>query len=131
MAKIKNEQVSINLQKELAEWVATNTHILNFDPDTFEIETIFKDSFGESVYCFVEKIEFDKYKVTDDGRTLFKLDPSASDEDLIAASEDLITASGFSFNVENGVISCECNEQTLAENIMQLGQLEVNVSYLN
>jgi len=34
MAKIKNEQVSINLQKELAEWVATNTHILNFGPDT-------------------------------------------------------------------------------------------------
>lgn len=131
MAKIKKELACVNLQKEIAEWFATNTHILNFGPDTLEIETIFRDSFGESVYCFVEKIEFDKYNVTDDGRILFKLDPSASDEDLIAACADLITASGFSFNVENGVISCECNEQTLAENIMQLGQLEANVSYLN
>ena len=131
MAKIKKELACVNLQKEIAEWVTTNTHILNFGPDTFEIETIFKDSFGETVYCFVEKTGVDKYNVTDDGRALFKLDPSASDEDLIAASEDLIIASGFSFNVENGVISCECNEQTLAENIMQLGQLEVNVSYLN
>ena len=130
MTKIKKEGF-INLRKELAEWVATNTHILNFGPDTFEIETIFKDSFGESVYCFVEKIEFDKYNVTDDGRILFKLDPSASDEDLIATSEDFVTASGFSFNVENGVISCESDEQTLAEKVMQLGQLQANVSYLN
>ena len=131
MTKIKKELACVNLQKEIAEWITTNTHILNFGPDTLEIETIFKDSFGETVYCFVEKTGVDKYNVTDDGRALFKLDPSASDEDLIAASEDLIIASGFSFNVENGVISCECNEQTLAENIMQLGQLEVNVSYLN
>ena len=131
MTKIKKELACVNLQKEIAEWITTNTHILNFCPDTLEIETIFKDSFGETVYCFVEKTGVDKYNVTDDGRALFKLDPSASDEDLIAASEDLIIASGFSFNVENGVISCECNEQTLAENIMQLGQLEVNVSYLN
>ena len=131
MAKIKKELACVNLQKEIAEWVATNTHILNFGPDTLEIETIFKDSFGESVYCFVEKIEFDKYNVTDDGRILFKLDPSASDEDLIAACADLVTASGFSFNVENGVISCESDEQTLAEKVMQLGYLEVKVSYLN
>ena len=131
MAKIKKELACVNLQKEIAEWVTTNTHILNFGPDTFEIETIFKDSFGETVYCFVEKTGVDKYNVTDDDRALFKLDPSASDEDLIAASEDFVTASGFSFNVENGVISCESDEQTLAEKVMQLGQLQVNVSYLN
>ena len=131
MAKIKKVQACINLQKEITEWITTNTHILNFGPDTLEIETIFKDSFDEAVYCFIEKTGFETYNVTDDGRTLFKLDPSASDEDLIAACADLVTASGFSFNVENGVISCESDEQTLAEKIMQLGQLQVNVSYLN
>ena len=131
MENIRKEQSYINLQKEIVKWITTNTHILNFGPDTLEIETIFKDSFDEAVYCFIEKTGLATYNVTDDGRTLFKLDPSASDEDLITASEDLVTASGFSFNVENGVISCESDEQTLAENIMQLGQLAVKVSYLN
>ena len=131
MAKIKKAQACINLQKEITEWITTNTHILNFGPDTLEIKTIFKDSFDEAVYCFIEKTGVDKYNVTDDGRALFKLDPSASDEDLIAACADLVTASGFSFNVENGVISCESDEQTLAEKVMQLGYLEVKVSYLN
>lgn len=122
---------SLTLQKDITKWITQHTKVLEFGPDTLEIETILKDSFGETVYCFVEKNQNGSFDINDDGRALFKLDPSASDAELIDAVADFVFNAGFSFNAENGVISCESDPQDLVKNIIQLAQIEVNVSYLN
>lgn len=119
------------LSKMLAKWMNDSTHVLKIDQDTFEIETIFKDSFAEAVLCFVEKTRKNTFKVTDDGRILFKIDPSASDLDLIDAIQSISLGAGFDFNLKNGVISIEVAREKLVEAIMSLAQLQVNISYLN
>ncbi|WP_338199211.1 DUF1828 domain-containing protein [Lactobacillus rizhaonensis] len=112
-------------------WVNNHTHVLLMDQNTLEVETIYRDSFNESVYCFVEITAKEKFIVSDDGRSLFKLDPSASDVDLIATIGDISLASEFDFNLQNGVISAKADRQNLIDTIMRLAQLQVNISYLN
>ena len=112
-------------------WVNNHTHVLLMDQNTLEVETIYRDSFNESVYCFVEITAKEKFIVSDDGRSLFKLDPSASDVDLIATIGDISLASEFDFNLQNGAISAKADRQTLIDTIMRLAQLQVNISYLN
>ena len=80
-------------------WVNNPTHVLLMDQNTLEVETIYRDSFNESVYCFVEITAKEKFIVSDDGRSLFKLEPSASDVDLIATIGDISLASEFDFNL--------------------------------
>ena len=112
-------------------WVNNHTHVLLMDQNTLEVETIYRDSFNELVYCFVEITAKEKFIVSDDGRSLFKLDPSASDVDLIATIGDIALASEFDFNLQNGVISAKADRQNLIDTIMRLAQLQVNISYLN
>lgn len=112
-------------------WVNNHTHVLLMNQNTLEVETIYRDSFNESVYCFVEITAKEKFIVSDDGRSLFKLDPSASDVDLIATIGDISLASEFDFNLQNGVISAKADRQNLIDTIMRLAQLQVNISYLN
>ena len=112
-------------------WVNNHTHVLLMDQNTLEVETIYRDSFNELVYCFVEITAKEKFIVSDDGRSLFKLDPSASDVDLIATIGDISLASEFDFNLQNGVISAKVDRQNLIDTIMRLAQLQVNISYLN
>ena len=112
-------------------WVNNHTHVLLMDQNTLEVETIYRDSFNESVYCFVEITAKEKFIVSDDGRSLFKLDPSASDVDLIATIGDISLTSEFDFNLQNGAISAKADRQTLIDTIMRLAQLQVNISYLN
>ena len=112
-------------------WVNNHTHVLLMDQNTLEVETIYRDSFNESVYCFVEITAKEKFIVSDDGRSLFKLDPSASDVDLIATIGDIAIASEFNFNLQNGVISAKADRENLIDTIMRLAQLQVNISYLN
>lgn len=111
--------------------VNNHTHVLLMDQNTLEVETIYRDSFNELVYCFVEITAKEKFIVSDDGRSLFKLDPSASDVDLIATIGDIAIASEFNFNLQNGVISAKVDRQNLIDTIMRLAQLQVNISYLN
>lgn len=112
-------------------WVNNHTHVLLLDQNTLEVETIYRDSFNELVYCFVEITAKEKFIVSDDGRSLFKLDPSASDVDLIATIGDIAIASEFNFNLQNGVISAKADRENLIDTIMRLAQLQVNISYLN
>ena len=112
-------------------WVNNHTHVLLMDQNTLEVETIYRDSFNELVYCFVEITAKEKFIVSDDGRSLFKLDPSASDVDLIATIGDIAIASEFNFNLQNGVISAKADRQNLIDTIMRLAQLQVNISYFN
>ena len=112
-------------------WVNNHTHVLLMDQNTLEVETIYRDSFNEPVYCFVEITTKEKFIVSDDGRSLFKLDPSASDVDLIATIGDIAIASEFNFNHQNGVISAKADRKNLIDTIMRLAQLQVNISYLN
>lgn len=128
---MKDKCSSQLLSKMLAKWMNDSTHVLKIDQDTFEIETIFKDSFAEAVLCFVEKTRKNTFKVTDDGRILFKIDPSASDLDLIDAIQSISLGAGFDFNLKNGVISIEVAREKLVKAIMSLAQLQVNISYLN
>lgn len=127
---VKNADLN-EFKDALQIWVNNNTHVLLMDQNTLEVETIYRDSFNESVYCFVERTAEEKFIVSDDGRTLFKLDPSASDADLITTISDISLASEFDFNLQNGVISTKANKENLIDTIMRIAQLQVNISYLN
>lgn len=112
-------------------WVNNHTHVLLMDQNTLEVETFYRDSFNESVYCFVEITAKEKFIISDDGRSLFKLDTSASDVDLIATIGDISLASEFDFSLQNGVISAKTDRENLIDTLMRLAQLQVNISYLN
>ena len=129
---MKGKHADLNeFKNTLQLWVNNHTHVLLMDQNTLEVETIYRDSFNELVYCFVEITAKEKFIVSDDGRSLFKLDPSASDVDLIATIGDIAIASEFNFNLQNGVISAKADRENLIDTIMRLAQLQVNISYLN
>ncbi|MBA1393313.1 DUF1828 domain-containing protein, partial [Lactobacillus sp. XV13L] len=106
-----------------------NTHVIPFGPNTLEVATPVRDALGEAVYCFIEKDE-EGYLVSDDGRTLFKLDPSASDGELAEMAARLARVADCEFNQENGVLAARTKRGGLVDRVMTLTQLQVAVSYL-
>ncbi|BDR60417.1 DUF1828 domain-containing protein [Lactobacillus xylocopicola] len=115
--------------KALNQWMTANTHVLELAPDTLEVATLARDAMGETVYCFVEA-RADHYEVSDDGRCLFKLDPSASDEALYQLAAGLAGDAGFHLNAANGVLSAMTEAAELLPKIVALAQLQVVISFL-
>lgn len=125
----QSKKVCTELKQKIINWLASNINVLIFDENTIEIATSQRDSLGEEVYCFVEKKET-ALKVTDDGRCLFKLDPSASDEELFESCAKLIWDAGFEVNPSTGVIFTEVDSEDLVPKISELARLQVAISYL-
>ncbi|WEV40602.1 DUF1828 domain-containing protein [Lactobacillus sp. ESL0681] len=117
------------VQKSISDWVIDNTKVIQVSEDTLEVATTEIDAYGDTVYCFVKSLT-DTYQVSDDGRLLFKLDPGASDEELIQTATELVLSSGFDFDDVTNEISITIPKSELASSIMKLAQLQVAISYL-
>ncbi|MCX8722728.1 DUF1828 domain-containing protein [Lactobacillus sp. B4005] len=121
---------SQQLKKAIGSWVQDQTQICQIADNAWEIVTFVQDAMGESIYCFVEQKD-DYFRVGDDGRTLFKIDPSASDQNLLDSAEELILADGFEYDANTGEIWAQADEESLVAVIMELVQLAAAISYLS
>ncbi|WEV42878.1 DUF1828 domain-containing protein [Lactobacillus sp. ESL0684] len=120
---------SESVQKSISDWVIDNTKVAQVSEDTLEVATTEIDAYGDTIYCFIKMLD-NAYQVSDDGRLLFKLDPGASDEELIQTATELVLGSGFDFDELTNEISITIPKSELASSIMKLAQLQVAISYL-
>ena len=124
-----SKEIEQIIKDQIGNWVVNHTQVCFIGDDTLEIATSEKDSLGETVYCFIQKSN-DVYRIGDDSRTLFKIDPSANDEELYAMTEEVAKSAGFDFDYNTGEIWKEVSRANVIEMIMKLTQLVVAVSYL-
>lgn len=118
------------LRTQIDSWIQNHLKVCDFGQDTWEIAGYEKDALGDTVYCFVEK-EGSHYRVSDGGRTIFKLDPSISDDEMIATAEEIILDSGFEFTPKSTEIWQITTNSELIATIMYLIRLTLALSYLN
>lgn len=118
-----------NLKTKLIDWLATKTQISQFDDGTIEIMAPVKDALGDNIYCFVTQ-KTNSYLVSDDGRCLFKLDPSASNNELFEEAAEIAANAEFKLNDNNWTICTLTDKENLLESIMQLINIQVAISYL-
>ncbi|CCI85405.1 Putative uncharacterized protein [Lactobacillus pasteurii DSM 23907 = CRBIP 24.76] len=114
---------------EIGKWAQRNTGIVQFKDGGYAIATFEIDSFGDTIYVFVEKTEWG-YRVGDDGRLLFKLDPGESNLDMYETAAEIALGAGYDFDEETCEIFVEVEEEDLAQAIMRLAQIQVAISYL-
>lgn len=117
-----------NLKTKLVDWLATKTQISQFNDGTIEIMAPVKDALGDNIYCFVTQ-KTNSYLVSDDGRCLFKLDPSASNSELFEEAAEIAANAEFELN-NNWTIFTLTDEKNLLETIIQLINIQVAISYL-
>lgn len=117
------------LKKSIGEWVSAHTQIMSVSADTLEIATTEIDSYGDTIYCFVQK-KSDHYIVSDDGNLLFKLDPGETDQELYQTAEDIALGAGYEFNKAHGLIFVRTDKVNLPQAIIKLAQLQIAISYL-
>lgn len=118
------------LRTDIGNYVASQTNIVRVDKRTLQIATMMIDSYGDTVYVWVEEGE-DHYRVSDDGRILFKLDPGQEDKELYDTAEDIALGSGYQFDEEHCEIYVDIDKKNVAQAAMKLAQLQVAISYLN
>ncbi|MDF7672101.1 DUF1828 domain-containing protein [Lactobacillus sp. ESL0701] len=126
---VKELANQLQLNQAIGDWVAAHTGVTAVSSDTLEVATTAIDSYGDTVYCFVQQVG-ERYLVTDDGRMLFKLDPGISDTDLYETTAEIALGAGYDFNEENCEISVQVEQDNLAQAIVKLAQLQVAISYL-
>lgn len=117
------------IKNGIGNWISENTQIISISDDTYEIATTEIDSYGDTIYCFVKKME-DLYQIGDEGRILFKLDPGADDVDLYRTAEEIAIGAGFDFDEETCEISVTTDKDNLVQAIIKLSQLQIAISYL-
>ncbi|WEV37815.1 DUF1828 domain-containing protein [Lactobacillus sp. ESL0677] len=126
---VKELTKPVQLKQAIGDWIANHTGIIAVSSDTWEVATTAIDSYGDTVYCFVQQVGED-YLVTDDGRILFKLDPGISDADLFETTAEIALGAGYDFNEKTCEISVQVKQENLAQAIIKLAQLQVAISYL-
>lgn len=117
------------LKNKLSNWFLRNIEIIAVSDDTVEIATTEKDSFGEVIYCYVQKLG-ESYRVSDDGRLLFKLDPSISDADLLNLAFELAAKAGIQLDEKNCELWVLSDFNELCDKVMLLAQIQAAISYL-
>lgn len=118
-----------NLNSEISQYVVKQTKIIWVDKHTMQIATMMIDAYGDTVYVWVEKDD-DYYRVSDDGRILFKLDPNEEDHELNETAEEIAVGSGYQFDENHFEIYVDVDQKNLAQAVMKLAQLQVAISYL-
>ena len=121
-----------NLNSEISQYVVKQTKIIWVDKHTMQIATMMIDAYGDTVYVvyvWVEKDD-DYYRVSDDGRILFKLDPNEDDHELNETAEEIAVGSGYQFDENHFEIYVDVDQKNLAQAVMKLAQLQVAISYL-
>lgn len=114
---------------EIGDYVAKETKAIWVDDQTMQIATMMIDSYGDTVYAWVEE-DGDVCRVSDDGRILFKLDPQAEDSELYETAEEIALGSGYQFDEEHCMIYVDVDRENVAQAVMKLALLQVAISYL-
>lgn len=117
------------LDREIGDYIAGNTKVIWVDNHTMQIATMMIDSYGDTVYVWVEEAE-DHCRVSDGGRILFKLDPNSEDEELNETAKEIAIGSGYQFDDDHFEIYVDVDRKNVAQAAMKLAQLQVAISYL-
>lgn len=124
---MKNSEIE-QIQQNSMNWLKENIHFIKAGSD-IEVATPLIGAYGDLVYCWIEK-EGDYYRITDDGGTLFKLDPSQENIDLFEEAMDIVIGAGFEFDEETLEIYQVVDQADIPATINDLTQLQVALTYL-
>ena len=117
------------INHEIGSYVAKVTKTIWVDDRTLQIATMMIDSYGDTVYVWVEEAD-DHCRVSDGGRILFKLDPNEEDKELYETGGDIALGSGYEFDEKHCEIFVDVDRKNVAQAAMKLAQLQVAISYL-
>lgn len=124
---MKNSELKLIEQASL-DWLKQNIQFIQAGED-IEVVTPLIGAYGDLVYCWIEK-EKDGYRITDDGGTLFKLDPAQENFDLLEEAADIVIGAGFEFDEDTSEIYQIVTQENIAQTLSDLTQLQVVLTYL-
>lgn len=124
---MKNSELKLIEQASL-DWLKQNIQFIQAGED-IEVVTPLIGAYGDLVYCWIEK-EKDGYRITDDGGTLFKLDPAQENFDLLEEAADIVIGAGFEFDEDTSEIYQIVAQENIAQTLSNLTQLQVALTYL-
>ncbi|ABJ60254.1 hypothetical protein HMPREF5175_00300 [Lactobacillus gasseri SV-16A-US] len=127
MIKMKNSELKLIEQASL-DWLKQNIQFIQAGED-IEVVTPLIGAYGDLVYCWIEK-EKDGYRITDDGGTLFKLDPAQENFDLLEEAADIVIGAGFEFDEDTSEIYQIVAQENIAQTLSDFTQLQVALTYL-
>ncbi len=124
---MKNSELKLIEQASL-DWLKQNIQFIQAGED-IEVVTPLIGAYGDLVYCWIEK-EKDGYRITDDGGTLFKLDPAQENFDLLEEAADIVIGAGFEFDEDTSEIYQIVAQENIAQTLSDFTQLQVTLTYL-
>lgn len=124
---MKNSELKLIDQASL-DWLKQNIQFIQAGED-IEVVTPLIGAYGDLVYCWIEK-EKDGYRITDDGGTLFKLDPAQENFDLLEEAADIVIGAGFEFDEDTSEIYQIVAQENIAQTLSDFTQLQVALTYL-
>lgn len=124
---MKNSELKLIEQASL-DWLKQNIQFIQAGED-IEVATPLIGAYGDLVYCWIEK-EKDGYRITDDGGTLFKLDPAQENFDLLEEAADIVIGAGFEFDEDTSEIYQIVAQENIAQTLSDFTQLQVALTYL-
>ncbi|MCZ3947392.1 DUF1828 domain-containing protein [Lactobacillus gasseri] len=124
---MKNSELKLIEQASL-DWLKQNIQFIQAGED-IEVVTPLIGAYGDLVYCWIEK-EKDGYRITDDGGTLFKLDPAQENFDLLEEAADIVIGAGFEFDEDTSEIYQIVAQENIAQTLSDFTQLQVALTYL-
>ena len=124
---MKNSELKLIEQASL-DWLKQNIQFIQAGED-IEVVTPLIGAYGDLVYCWIEK-EKDGYRITDDGGTLFKLDPAQENFDLLEEAADIVIGAGFDFDEDTSEIYQIVAQENIAQTLSDFTQLQVALTYL-
>ncbi|MBW0440301.1 DUF1828 domain-containing protein [Lactobacillus gasseri] len=124
---MKNSELKLIEQASL-DWLKQNIQFIQAGKD-IEVVTPLIGAYGDLVYCWIEK-EKDGYRITDDGGTLFKLDPAQENFDLLEEAADIVIGAGFEFDEDTSEIYQIVAQENIAQTLSDFTQLQVALTYL-
>lgn len=124
---MKNSELKLIEQASL-DWLKQNIQFIQAGED-IEVVTPLIGAYGDLVYCWIEK-EKDVYRITDDGGTLFKLDPAQENFDLLEEAADIVIGAGFEFDEDTSEIYQIVAQENIAQTLSDFTQLQVALTYL-
>ena len=124
---MKNSELKLIEQASL-DWLKQNIQFIQAGED-IEVVTPLIGAYGDLVYCWIEK-EKDGYRITDDGGTLFKLDPDQENFDLLEEAADIVIGAGFEFDEDTSEIYQIVAQENIAQTLSDFTQLQVALTYL-
>ena len=124
---MKNSELKLIEQASL-DWLKQNIQFIQAGEE-IEVVTPLIGAYGDLVYCWIEK-EKDGYRITDDGGTLFKLDPAQENFDLLEEAADIVIGAGFEFDEDTSEIYQIVAQENIAQTLSDFTQLQVALTYL-